>query len=844
MMLRGGLVAIALSFALSACGDRTGMPANTTDTLYQDKIRPSLALIITVTHEGNVYGWGTGFCVWSDDKDSYFVTDDHVIDKMDTNKKGDFFLDPKGRPDPQLSVQLIRATETWRWKDLAVRHPAQVIAHWFPEPDLALLKINVPRLPAVTVGLSIPVDPQPIAIAGFPYTDARWGKLWDQQEALKYVLNGNYPGDLSASIHTGEVNGLGIGDEYIHYDAPTDHGNSGGPLFDARTGDVYGLVEAVNTGHAQEGPGTEDSFATSMVWISPLLNQALHHVVKTDPSLVTTPALQVSSTSKRCSATLRPFAKAYANWANAHGRVKSMAFATATHQQYARSLMGSLRRFYSARKFSIIAAHDVKNESSATRNMEGAARRIAGRQDIATAEATRAIIEAVRKVNATDETLASRLSSPAALYASRKSEGFVRGAAHRLNAALSGCESRTAKPNAIADVLFKSLALITTAKPDGSIVGWGTAFCVWSDDKHSYFVTADHVVARPDPNDRRQLILAKDTRVMANDLTVKHNARVIRYLSNPDLVMLETDVPNVPKVVIAPAIPHESQPLAIAGFPYSDVPGWGARWKKGDSVKFINDARYAGGLHAVMHLGSVSKIALGDDFIQYDSETDFGNSGGPLFDARNGDVYGIVKSVITGDQEEGAALTQNSVATSMAWAMPFLNQSLPHIVRTDGKLVTTPALYVINSSTSRRCSMALRELEQAYAGWQIAHGRVKSTALAMAYHQPKTRPFMAPLPRFYSVAALVLFARLNLKHERSATHALETAIGRIRDPREASTAAAARAFLEAIQKVNASDRTLTADLSSAAALAASEKSEGSLQTEATHLNDAGAGACT
>ena len=41
-----------------------------------------------------------------------------------------------------------------------------------------------------------------------------------------------------------QVKGKSV-DRYIEYDALTDNGNSGGPLFDANTGVVYGIVDLV-----------------------------------------------------------------------------------------------------------------------------------------------------------------------------------------------------------------------------------------------------------------------------------------------------------------------------------------------------------------------------------------------------------------------------------------------------------------------------------------------------------------------------------------------------------------------------------------------------------------------
>src|ERR1039457_5283507 len=53
---------------------------------------------------------------------------------------------------------------------------------------------------------------------------------------------------LAPSLHLGTLSALIAGGALLEYDAQTDHGNSGGPLFDAQTGAVYGIVTWGNTG--------------------------------------------------------------------------------------------------------------------------------------------------------------------------------------------------------------------------------------------------------------------------------------------------------------------------------------------------------------------------------------------------------------------------------------------------------------------------------------------------------------------------------------------------------------------------------------------------------------------
>lgn len=98
--------------------------------------------------------------------------------------------------------------------------------------DAVVLVINSTCVP-VTISNATPPVGTRIAIAGFPNFQ------------LRMFARGL---GLSPSFHEGTISSL-IGDgALLQYDAQTDLGNSGSPLFDIESGEVYGLVRGVNTG--------------------------------------------------------------------------------------------------------------------------------------------------------------------------------------------------------------------------------------------------------------------------------------------------------------------------------------------------------------------------------------------------------------------------------------------------------------------------------------------------------------------------------------------------------------------------------------------------------------------
>ena len=138
---------------------------------------------------------GTGFVV---SPDGYVVTNNHVV-----------------AAGGQIIVKLDRGTE----------HEARVVGT-DPATDLALLKIDVTRLPVL------------------PFGDS------DRLQVAEPVMAIGNPFGLDQTVTTGIVSakerfiGSGPYDEFIQTDASVNPGNSGGPLIDSR-GAVVGINTAI-----------------------------------------------------------------------------------------------------------------------------------------------------------------------------------------------------------------------------------------------------------------------------------------------------------------------------------------------------------------------------------------------------------------------------------------------------------------------------------------------------------------------------------------------------------------------------------------------------------------------
>jgi S1-C subfamily serine protease len=161
------------------------------------KIRRSLALV-----DDHDSGRGTAFCVASTSESSLYVTNAHVVGDHD-----------------QLTL--------YRQYPAYQKMLGQVVAKGNPdEVDLALVSVPVGGIPAVVMSSKTPRPDMPVAIAGYAQV-----QIW---AAAKF-------GELLSAAHAGTITAIYRDGNTILHDALSRPGNSGSPLFDPATGEVYGV---------------------------------------------------------------------------------------------------------------------------------------------------------------------------------------------------------------------------------------------------------------------------------------------------------------------------------------------------------------------------------------------------------------------------------------------------------------------------------------------------------------------------------------------------------------------------------------------------------------------------
>ena len=200
-------------------------------------------------------------------------------------------------------------------------------------------------------------------------------------------------------------------------------------------------------------------------------------------------------------------------------------------------------------------------------------------------------------------------------------------------------------PNAAAIYARIQPSLALVAARDGKYIAFGTAFCIGSHGGVAYFLTNQHVVGS-DP---------APTVVLESDRTTSQRVRVDR-VSTLDAVVLAVQDATCQPLTLSKSLPAVGTEIGIAGYPSVQL-----SLASGDLQK----------LSPSFHAGSVSALSAGDPQIEYDAQTDHGNSGSPMFDLRTGIVYGLVRLVSTGSTKA----LQNNFAISVPELASFLDNS-------------------------------------------------------------------------------------------------------------------------------------------------------------------------
>lgn len=193
---------------LSVTAQRAAQGQTDISSAYE-KVKLGLALIVN-EKEGSS---GSGFCIYSNGSESYFITNHHVVG--DANE-----------------VIVIRQYPAYVRMHGAViaRTPGSIkdIATLASGNDLAIVLVNVGNIPALPLSRENPEEGAVVAVAGYP--------------AAQFTL-ASLPGFSTVpSVHVGTVSALQNNGRGIQYDAQTFHGNSGGPIFDP-LGHILAVVD-------------------------------------------------------------------------------------------------------------------------------------------------------------------------------------------------------------------------------------------------------------------------------------------------------------------------------------------------------------------------------------------------------------------------------------------------------------------------------------------------------------------------------------------------------------------------------------------------------------------------
>jgi hypothetical protein len=393
-------VGILATFVLLTASLQPGLAAS--HSKGYTLIKGSLAMIGFPTHNNLMpIAFGTGFCVSSDDKKSYFVTNSHVV------------TDALGNVAPDLFVVLPTDPKT--------RRPATVVRRSV-DLDIAIVKIDVGNLPVVKLSHGPPDAGDDIAIAGFPYVEVCEMGGFCGDNLLAPHAN---KGELGSILSTGRVNDSGANKYTIMYDALADHGNSGGPLFDPDSGEVYGIVVDALGGYSanQMPPQSHYNRAISIGVGASFINTAPVSVAYVDAGGGGgAPGSRGIGTPHCLAGSRQTFDNAYGEWLQAHGALQSVAeyLDVSAH----RGRLAALQPQAQALRV---------QQAQALARMQPYVTALQKTHAKKTSALAKTLVETIGLAGAADARLSAALTSPAALSATRTLEPSLRQTTRRIN---------------------------------------------------------------------------------------------------------------------------------------------------------------------------------------------------------------------------------------------------------------------------------------------------------------------------------------------------------------------------------------------------------------------------
>jgi serine protease Do len=217
--------------------------ADTPDSI--SRVKPSILIVGTFkpTNSPRFSLRGTGFVAGDG---NWAVTNAHVIpDGADAD------------PDAKIVVQVRQGQNDLQMRQATVLEVDKV-------HDLALLRFEGPAVPAVTLRDSDTVrEGQSVAFMGFPIGGALGFSPVTHRGMVSSITPIALPPANSQQLNARTISSLRSGSfDIFQLDATAYPGNSGGPMFDANTGEVLGVINMVFV------KGTKESALTNPSGIS------------------------------------------------------------------------------------------------------------------------------------------------------------------------------------------------------------------------------------------------------------------------------------------------------------------------------------------------------------------------------------------------------------------------------------------------------------------------------------------------------------------------------------------------------------------------------------------------
>ncbi len=250
---------LAFLRSMAACAVFAALPAaaDLPDTVA--RVKPSVVIVGTfrATDAPRFRLRGTGFAVGNGNT---VITNFHVLPDA-TENPADMSLVVQVRgPDKQLSMRQATVLETDRVHDLAV------------------LRIEGAAVPALAIRNSDTVrEGQSIAFMGFPIGGVLGFSPVTHRGIVSSITAAVLPAPNSRQLTDAAIRGARAGSfDIFQLDATAYPGNSGGPLFDADSGEVVGVVNMVLVKNTRESALSQPSgisYAIPSRFISELLER-------------------------------------------------------------------------------------------------------------------------------------------------------------------------------------------------------------------------------------------------------------------------------------------------------------------------------------------------------------------------------------------------------------------------------------------------------------------------------------------------------------------------------------------------------------------------------------------